>query len=393
MGKNVVLEEIKDCEKYQSSDKVTAQFLNKALQEALKKIDQLLDDMGEDFPDHSSVNNVYLPVKNNCGWNTGFWCGMLWLAYEATEEIKYRSAAEKLLETFYIRMDEKLDIDTHDLGFLYVPSCVAAYKITGNEIAKEYALKAADHLMTRYHESGGYIQAWGKVGEQLRLIVDCMNNIPLLYWASKVTGDEKYFNVAYEHAKTTMNYIVREDASTFHTYFFNSDGAPSHGKTAQGVSDDSCWTRGQAWLISGLPLSYRYTKDSDMPQLFEKVANYFLNRLPDDYVPYWDLTFTSGDEERDSASGAIAVCGMHEMISNMDDTNPNKAIYTSAIDKIMYSLYKNYSTKDMPKSNGLLIHAVYAKPMKKGIDECNIWGCYYYMEALVRLVKGIKGYW
>lgn len=393
MKENVILEEIKEIDKYMPNEKLTEEFLDGAVKDALKKVDQLLSDMGGDFPDHSSVNNVYHPVKNTCGWNTGFWCGILWLSYELSGDVKYRQAAENLLETFYIRMDEKLDIDTHDLGFLYMPSCVAAYKITGNEKAKEYALKAADHLMTRYHSSGGYIQAWGKVGEQLRLIVDCMNNIPLLYWASEVTGDRKYFDVAYAHAKTTIEYIVREDASTFHTFYFYPDGTPSHGKTAQGVSDDSCWTRGQAWLISGLPLSYKYTRDADLLVLFEKIANYFLNRLPEDYVPYWDLIFTSGNEERDSASGAIAVCGMHEMMSEMENQNPLKSLYKNAVEKIIVSLYENYSTKDMPESNGLLIHAVYAKPMKKGIDECNIWGCYYYMEALARLQKGIKGYW
>lgn len=393
MSKNVFFEEIECKEKYCENKYVTKEFLDEALQNALKKVDQLIEDMGGDFPDHASKNNVYHPVKNVDGWNTGFWCGMLWLSYEATGDEKYRNEAEKLLESFYIRIDEKLGIDTHDLGFIYVPSCVAAYKLTGNEKAKEAALKAANHLMTRYHEEGKYIQAWGKMGQQLRLIVDCMNNLPLLYWASEVTGDKKYFDVAYNHAKTTINYIVREDASTFHTYFFNSDGTPDRGTTAQGVSDDSCWARGQAWLVSGLPLSYKYTKDAEMPVLFEKVANYFLNRLPDDYVPYWDLIFTSGDEERDSSSAAIALCGLLEMQKYMAEDNPNKEIYKNAANHIAYSLYHNYSTKDDDKSNGLLLHGVYAKPFNNGIDECNIWGCYYYLEALVRMLKGTWAYW
>lgn len=393
MSKNVALEEIVNKEKYSENKNLTKEFLKEALYAALKKVDRLIADMNGDFPDHASENNVYLPVKNDKGWNTGFWCGILWLSYEATGDEKYRNAAENLLESFYIRIDEKLGTDTHDLGFIYVPSCVAAYKLTGNERAKEAAIKAADHLMTRYHEEGEYIQAWGKMGEQLRLIVDCMNNLPLLYWASEVTGDKKYFDVAYNHAKTTINFIVREDASTFHTYFFNPDGTPDRGTTAQGVSDDSCWARGQAWLISGLPLSYKYTKDCDMPPLFEKVTNYFLNRLPEDYIPYWDLTFVSGDEERDSSAAAIALCGMLEMLSNLNDNDPNKELYKNAIEHITYSLYNNYSTKDTEESNGLLLHAVYAKPFNNGIDECNIWGCYYYMEALVRMIKGTKAYW
>lgn len=394
MSKNVLLEEIADKEKYNPNKNVTEEFLNKALQAALKKVDRLIEDMGGDFPDHASKNNVYSPVKNDNGWNTGFWCGMLWLSYEATGNEKYRNEAEKLLESFYVRIDEKLGIDTHDLGFIYVPSCVAAYKLTGNERAKEAALKAADHLITRYHEKGEYIQAWGPMGQEKgRMIVDCMNNLPLLYWASEVTGDKKYFNAAYNHAKTTINFIVREDASTFHTYYFYADGTPDKGTTAQGASDDSCWARGQAWLISGLPLSYKYTKDSEMLSLFEKAANYFLNRLPEDYVPYWDLSFAEGNEERDSSAAAIAVCGMLEMLPNLKDDDPNKELYKNAVDHIIYSLYTNYSTKDTEESNGLLLHAVYAKPFNNGIDECNIWGCYYYLEALVRMLKGTRAYW
>lgn len=393
MKKTVFLEKIEQIEKFQENKNVTEEFLNKALADALTKIDMLIADMNGDFPSHNSENNIYLPVKNDNGWNTGFWNGILWLAYEATEDEKYKKAAESLLPSFYERIDKKLDIDMHDLGFLYTPSCVAAYKLTGNEKAKEYALKAANHLMTRYHQNAGYIQAWGKMGAQLRLIVDCMNNIPLLYWASEVTGDEKYYNAAYAHAKTTMQYIVREDASTFHTYYFNTDGTPDRGATRQGVSDDSCWARGQAWLISGLALSYKYTKDVEMAEMFDKITNYFLNRLPSDYVPYWDLIFTSGDELRDSSASAIALCGILEMLDNMEESNPHKEIYKNAADQIIYSLYENYSTKDIPESNGLLIHAVYDQLTNRGVDECNIWGCYYYMEALVRMIKGTKAYW
>ncbi len=384
---------IENPERFSGEILMTKEVLEEAIQNALKKVEQLYQEMGTNFPSHASENNVYQPVNNTTGWNTGFWCGILWLAYEVSGDEKYRTMAESLLPSFYQRIDEKLAVDTHDLGFIFVPSCVAAYKLTGNERAKEAALKAADHLMTRYHANGGYIQAWGKVGDQLRLIVDCMNNLPLLYWASEVTGDDKYYQAAQTHARTTFEYIVREDASTYHTFFFHPDGSPDRGTTHQGAHDESCWARGQAWLISGLPITYKYVKDDSFTPLFCKVANYFLNHLPEDYVPFWDLIFTDGDDEpRDSSSGAIAACGILQMLPQLSDAEL-KDFYTAAVDKIMYSLYENYSTKDMPESNGILVHAVYSKPRNNGVDECNIWGCYYYMEALVRMYKGTKAYW
>ena len=388
-------ESIKNPGRYLGEKKMTKEVLEKALADALVKIDKLWEDVHGNFASHSSINNVYQETTNmnSAGWNTGFFTGMLWLAYEATGDEKYKERALSHIPSFYQRIAEKSGVNHHDMGFLYVPSCVAAYKLQGNEQAKEAALMAADHLLTRYIEPGGYLQAWGDVGAQPRLIIDCMNNIPLLYWAAEVTGDQNYFDKAFNHAKATLNNIIRPDASTHHTFYFNPDGSPDRGATAQGASDDSCWARGQAWIISGLPLTYKYTKGEGMVETFEKLANYFINRLPEDYVPFWDLGFTDGDEEpRDSSSAAIAACGFLEMLEYIQDEEL-KALYEGVVDKMMYSLYENYSTKNVPESNGLLLHAVYSKPAGAGVDECNIWGCYYYMEALVRMLKGIKAYW
>lgn len=389
----ITKETIKNPALFLGEEKMTKAILEKAIDHALKKIDKLWDDVHGNFASHAGINNIYSEEQNVAGWNTGFFTGLLWLAYEVSGNEKYKERALSHVASFYKRIDEKIGVDHHDMGFLYIPSCVAAYKTTGNELAKEAALKAADHLLTRYIEKGGYIQAWGKVGSQPRLIIDCMNNIPLLFWAAKETGDGNYFDKANNHTKATVNNIVRPDASTYHTFYFKPDGSPDYGATHQGAHDNSCWARGQAWIISGLPINYKYTQNTDIPDLFEKVTNYYLNRLPSDYIPYWDLDFSDGaNEPKDSSSAAIAVCGILEMLPNIKDENL-KAIYKGAADKIVYSLFENYSTKNIPESNALLIHATYALPQNVGVDEPNIWGCYYYMEALARMYKGIKGYW
>lgn len=387
--KEINKETIKNPERYVSDNKMTKEMLNLALNEALKKIDKLWDDMEGNSASSASTNNVYVgtEIYSHGGWNHGFTPGLLWLAYEATGDEKYKERAMSYIDVLHRKIRDKSEVNHHDMGFIYVPSCVAAYKITGDEKAKEAAIMAADHLLGRYIEEGGYLQAWGNVGDQRRLIIDCMNNIPLLYWAAKETGDNNYYEKAYNHAIATINNIIRPNASTYHTFFFNDDGTPDRGVTAQGAGDNSCWARGQAWIVSGLPLTYKYTNMEGIPELYEKVTNYFLNRLPEDFVPYWDLDFDDNSgEPRDSSSAPIVVCGILEMLPYIKDEELKK-IYMGAVDKIMYSLYENYSTKDTPESNGLLLHAVYSKPAGIGVDECNIWGCYYYMEALVRMLK------
>jgi len=348
------------------------------------------------FPAPSSHRLVYSATENT-DWTTGFWTGMLWLAYEVTGDDKYRRAAEVQVESFKRRIDERYHTDTHDLGFLYSLSCVASYKITNNREAAGSALKAAKQLMERYHPRAGIIQAWGDLNdpaERGRMIIDCCMNLPLMYWASDETGNARYGLAASEHAKKAAAHIVREDASTFHTFFMDPDtGEPKHGETHQGYADHSCWARGQAWGIYGFMLSYTYMRDPELLELTKKLTNYFLNRLPEDMVCYWDLIFTDGDQERDSSAAAIAACGMLELAKHLPLTDESKRLYENAAVRIVESLTDRYTTAAHPHSNGILMHAVYNKPRGMGIDECTIWGDYFYFEALVRLLKDWRLYW
>ena len=290
------------------------------------------------------------------------------------------------------------------MGFLYIPSCVAAYRLLGYENGREAALKAADQLVSRYRPEGKYIQAWGEMWarDNARLIIDCMLNVPLLYWASEETKDGHYADIARNHILTTMKYVIRDDDSTWHTIFFDPDsGEFSHGATCQGYKDASAWARGQAWGIYGTAIAYKNTGDKEYIKYFERVSKYFLSHLPKDLCPYWDLCFGDGDEAeqpRDSSSAAIAICGFLEMSKYLDEEK--SAYYTSVARKLMHSLIENYQVKDKAISNGQLLHGTYARKTpyntckNRGVDECVIWGDYFFMEALTRLVRpDWKMYW
>ena len=373
--------------------------LKSAVSDALAKVDYMMETLGNKFAASASVNNVYEAVDNitYTDWNQGFWSGILWLAWELSGDSKYKELALSHLSSFRQRIEGRYGVNHHDMGFLYTPSCVAAYKLTGNKEAREIALLAAENLLSRYHEKGRFIQAWGELGtrENYRLIVDCLLNIPLLYWAFETTGNKKYWNAAYAHFRTTVENAIRANGTSFHTFFFDPDtGAPLHGATHQGASDDSCWARGQAWVIYGLMMTRAYIDDPNAVPLCKKAVNIFLNRLPKDWIPFYDLCFTDGSyEPRDSSAAAIAACGILELLKYLPDNDESRQAYKNAVGYIMDSLYENYSTKDIPESNGLLLHATYAKPQGIGIDECNIWGDYFYMEALVRLCKDWNMYW
>ncbi|MCR5108113.1 MAG: glycoside hydrolase family 88 protein [Lachnospiraceae bacterium] len=359
------------------------------------------------FQNAYSENGFYKQIANNY-WTCGFWTGEIWLAYEYALSRDKTEAADKLkkagfihVDSFFNRIANRIEVDHHDMGFLYSPSCVAAYKLTGLKKAREAAIMAADQLIRRFHPIGEFIQAWGAMDEpgNYRLIIDCLLNLPLLYWATEETGDDRYREIAEKHIYTAVSNVIREDYSTWHTFFFDmKTGKPDHGATCQGYRDGSAWARGQAWGIYGLALAYRYTKREEYVGLFEKVTEYFLSHLPKDLVPYWDLEFTDGDEEpRDSSSSSIAACGMLEMSKYLN--REKAAYYTSVAKKLLAAIYDSCVVKDPSLSNGLVLHSTYSNHSPyntcdhKGVDECNSWGDYFYMEALTRLYKDWDQYW
>ena len=400
MIKTIHVEPIAKRDKYLSTPLLTKAEVEKAMDFVVAQTRENMKYFGTKFP-WSATKGLQYPIIENIEWTDGFWTGLLWLCYEYTGDEAFRALAEKNIDSFLHRVENRIELDHHDLGFLYSPSCVAGYKLTGSKEGREAAIKAADQLITRYHPVGEFIQAWGPMDapENYRLIIDCLLNLPLLYWASQETGDSKYRDIAEKHIHTAVANVIREDYSTWHTFFFDmKTGAPDHGATCQGYRDGSAWARGQAWGVYGMALAYRYTGRKEYIDLFRHVTEYFLTHLPKDLVPYWDLEFTDGDDQpRDSSSASIAACGMLEMAKYLEPQEAEH--YKTIAARIMKSVYDNYAVKDMNTSNGLVLHSTYSNhsPYNTcnhyGVDECNSWGDYFYMEALTRMSRDWEQYW
>ncbi len=374
--------------------------LEEAIANAVIQAEQAVDTLGVKFKPAQSTNDVY-PVSENIDWTEGFYTGELWIAYELSGKDKFKETALAQIASYRERLEKRIFVDHHDMGFLFSPSCVAAYKLTGDDFAKQTAIMAADNLISRFQPVGNFIQAWGELGakDNYRLIIDCLLNLPLLYWASEVSGDEKYADIAKKHITTALKCVLREDDSAYHTHFFDTQtGEPTVGVTHQGYRDGSAWARGQAWGVYGIALSYKYTKNPEYIEKFKRVTDFFIEHLPKDLIPYWDFDFTDGTTEpKDSSSAAIAVCGILEMAKYLPANEAE--YYTSVAKKILKSLAENYTAKAQSGSNGQLLHGVYARSSEYntcpnlGVDECNTWGDYYYIEALIRLDRDWELYW
>lgn len=378
-----------------------------AVDAALATVRRNIAAFGDRYPDDTTRDGLYPPRPAtpefaegaNRGWTTSFWPGMQWLAFELTGDVAFRAAGERHVADFARRVDQGEDLQTHDLGFLYTLSCVAPWRLLGDETARRAALSAADHLMVRFLEPAGILQAWGDLSDPAqrgRTIVDSLMNMPLLTWAGEQTGEERFPDAVRRHTKQLATHIVRDDDTTFHTFYWDPvTGEPLRGGTEQGAGDDSCWARGQAWGIYGFAMNHLVTGDPALLDASRRCADYFLAHLPSDGVPYWDLVYTDGsDAPRDSSSAAIAACGLHELAAVETDPERRDRYAAASLDMLRALVARYTPEAEGVESDALLLHSVYDAPKSIGVDEGSLWGDYFYLEALVRhTVPGWVKYW
>ena len=313
------------------------------------------------------------------------------MAYQLTGDDRFKNVVESHIDTYIERVNNKVGMDDHDVGFVFMPSCVGAYKVFGNESAREAALKAVEYYYgTSYSKEGKFIirshRSWDN-GSGCRTMIDSLMNSSLLFWSGKTLGNQDYFNAGYDHNLTTVDLIVRDDGSTYHHYQFDPETAqPLYGLTWQGYSDESCWSRGHSWGIYGFSIAYSYTKDTAIMSAQRDVTYYMLNHLPEDLIPYWDYTFISGSEPRDSSAAAIAVCGMLDMAEQLPEGSAQRTVYESAAAQIMEALIDKCTTDIGIEYDGLIHSVTHGKPQGLAVGECAPYADYFYLEALTRFL-------
>ena len=387
-------------ERFAKPHVISREKLTKAAEAACDKLEELTKKYGIAFPTTRSIEYKYRCGENN-NWECGMYTGCYWRAWEITGNKFFKETAEAHLATYAERFEKKVGMDDHDVGFVFSPSCIAAYKLTGNEYARELALKAAEYFYEKSYSKEGkfiirYWKCWNE-GWGCRTMMDSLMNAPLLFWASEETGDPKYAEAALAHNETTAKYLIREDGSSFHHYQFDpKDASPVKGVTLQGRADDSCWGRGHSWGVFGFPTAYGYSKADFLPKVHKDITYFMLNKLPSDLIPYWDYDFTEGSTQpRDSSCGVISACGMLEMAKLLPDNAEQKPIFESAAAQLLEATIDKCTSEPCVKNyDGLICHVTHALPQGQGIDQCAVYGDYFYLEALSRYLNpDFKNYW
>lgn len=402
-------EKIKNPERFLASEHdELKELLEGELNFIKNQIDKWIDKNGlEAFPTAAGDDNQqYGKEKNEGGWTQGFFTGSIWLLYQWTGESKYLEIGKEHVANFRRRLDKRLGVDHHDLGFLYSTSCVAAYKSTGDKIGKETAIKAADLMANeRYLDTIKAIDRGrfrGVPEHHSKFIIDCVMNVPLMYWASTETGDPNYKEKAYQHMLESVKLAIREDGSCFqgvtkdrHTgELIKQDGD-------QGYNSESYWSRGHAWAIYGTILTYNYTGDTRFLTLCKKLCNFYMNRLPEDDICTWDLIFTDMETTKDTSAAVTCICGMLELAKQLPVIDKERVIYERCALKMLKTLVEKYSAKNVVGSTGLLLGGVYVHGIEEGPrarksygeDTVCAWGDYFYTEAIMRVLTPLKVCW
>ena len=325
-------------------------------------------------------------------WTNGFWGGMMWQLYHATEDPIFRSIAEETEEKLDRVLMKSFYMD-HDSGFRWLFTAVADYKLTGNAESRNRAILAADNLAGRFNPVGKFLRAWNNFDEKDRTgwtIIDCMMNLPLLYWAYEELDDPRFLQIAQAHADMAMKKFVREDGSVNHIVEINpSTGEYVRSYGGQGYKEGSSWTRGQAWALYGFAISYIHTQNRSYLNTAKKVANYFTANIPDNGLIPVDFRQPADCHWQDSSAAAIAACGLLEISRLLERDSEAEAeaadsrIYRKSAYKLLRALCENSVNWDdncdnlLEKCSSLYDESRHEYPL--------IYGDYYFIEAIWKL--------
>ena len=316
-------------------------------------------------------------------WTNGFWPGMMWQMYHATKKDIYKKTAEANEE----RLDKAFEIYTglhHDVGFMWLHTAVANYRLTGSERSKARGLHAAHLLAGRYNPRGQFIRSWNR-DRAGWVIIDSMLNIPLLYWAKETIDDPRFGFVAEDHADKVMNHIVRPDGSVNHIGVFDSTtGELVETPGGQGYASGSSWSRGQSWAIYGFALSYLHTGKKEYLETAKRVAHYFISEVSrTNWVPLVDFRAPKEPVMIDTSAGMCAACGLLEIAKHVDKYE--KDLYINAAVNILKATEEKYAIWDLDK-DGLIDYATGSYHQETWTEVPIIYSDYYFVEAVLRLL-------
>jgi unsaturated chondroitin disaccharide hydrolase len=369
-----------------------------ALDFAEKQVRSLTERHPDYFPIYSVKGKWRHAGELWTDWTGGFLAGMMWQFVKRTQSSDWRRLAERYSKLLEHRQHDR---NVHDLGFIFLSTYLPWYQLTREESLGTVLVQAGSTLAMRFMEKGQYLRSF--VAPE-SLFIDIMMNVPIIYYAARElasdrTESERLQRIADAHCTTTRDTIVREDGSTAHEGIFDlATGQFLRQTTHQGLRPNSAWARGLAWSMYGYSKCYGLTGNREWLAVAERNADYWITHLPKDHVPFWDFHADTSQSppwgaQKDTSAGAIAASALLDLERQTESDDRARVYRDTAIAMLDALVSPEYLANETPGWEGILRHGVYHTAKNLGVDESVMWGEFFFVEALTKVVTESVTVW
>jgi unsaturated chondroitin disaccharide hydrolase len=358
-----------------------------ALEFAAQQVAATVERTPDYFPIYTTGGKWFHSGELWTDWTGGFFAGMMWKFHQVLGDPEWRRRAEHYSRLLEHRQHDR---NVHDLGFIFLNTYLPWYTLTGDEALHGVLIQAGRTLALRFMERGQYLRSF--VAPE-SLFIDIMMNVPLIAYAARETGDDQLQRIALAHCRTTRDTLVRPDGSTSHEGIFDlQTGQFLRQSTHQGLRPDSAWARGLAWSMYGYSQMYGLTGLDEFLDVSERNADYWLSHLPDDRVPYWDFDADLSQPlpwgpQKDSSAAAIAASGLLDLARQTRLPEKRTAYRQTALAMLDALAGPDYLARGVPGWEGILRHGVYHTAKGLGVDESVMWGDFFFVEGLCKVLQ------
>ena len=347
--------------------------------------------------------------RNVSDWCCAFTPGLMWMMYDYTGDAKWEAYGRDWTEA----VRQRATATDNDTGFQIF--CAYGYGLRhapGETKGRGYesVIRQASETLTsqRYNANVGAYRTWPPqltepyVGK-FEVNSDMIMNLELPIHVAVSTNDHDLLDKVMRHQETTWQhtifktgdmqwvqpgspeYVERKHGSHWHVVDFDpTNGNVIHKRQYQGDRDESTWSRGQAWLIYGYAMLYRYTGNELMLDRAGVCFDYYMAALEaqsNDSIPYSDFDAPlEKTHPRDSSAAAIVASAAIELYESTGDKK-----YLNAAEEMLGDLTSPPYLAEDTEYESILTRASYMFDDQKEIGA--IFGDFYFVEAMLRYKK------